>query len=287
MWDGRACWLTEDEIANGRCYASGERYDTGIGYSARAVRDGLRAALTQGLLVWREQVGIRQYALYLQGLQAQVAELTQLVAALLHVLNEAGITVPPRLLAASTPGWEASRPAGEESRPPAEASRPVAEASTPPSIQTRLTDTQEKTIPSSDTHAHLASSQNAGAAGVVLPLDILHALDQVGYHRTRKALAELQKAYAENPAYIRQWLDHLVHTRAGDPQVAGFFRKVVLRERLPFPGTSDGAGRSDCPQCHGAGVVLDSSGMHAVRCPVCAHGGELQTINNRNKISSQ
>lgn len=74
-WDGRACWLTEDEIAHGRQYATGEeRYDAGIGYSLRAVHDGLREALAQGLLVWRENArqnasqNARQYALYLQGM---------------------------------------------------------------------------------------------------------------------------------------------------------------------------------------------------------------------------
>ncbi len=82
-WDGRACWLTEDEIAHGRQYATGEElYDAGISYSLRAVHDGLREALAQGLLVWRENArrnagqnarqnacqNVRQYALYLQGM---------------------------------------------------------------------------------------------------------------------------------------------------------------------------------------------------------------------------
>ncbi len=59
-WDGRACWLSEDEIAYGRRYASGERYDTGIGYSTRAVRDGLREAVAHSLLVWRVYGGLIQ-----------------------------------------------------------------------------------------------------------------------------------------------------------------------------------------------------------------------------------
>ena len=54
----------------------------------------------------------------------------------------------------------------------------------------------------------------------------------------------------------------------GDPRTAGFFRQVVLRERVPFAGTGREPGRADCPVCHGAGVVLDSRGEKAVRYPV-------------------
>ncbi len=65
---------------------------------------------------------------------------------------------------------------------------------------------------------------------------------------------------------------HLAHTRAGDPRAAGFFRQVVLRERVPLPGTGKQPGRANCPVCHGAGVVLDDRGERVVRCPVCQRG---------------
>ena len=325
-WDGRACWLTEDEITHGRQYATGEQsYDAGIGYSVRAVHDGLREALAQGLLVWREKTdtGIRQYALYLQGmmmgddgefqgwapftepvsssdasapdvpveppqrpvsapaeLPPQIVELIQHIMALPEILAAAGIALPPGLAAeavspaASIPPVEASTPPTEASRPTLEASRPLAEESTLPYIQT-LIDTQ-KTLTSSDTHAPRALCKDDAKTGddaeVVLPVDIQSALAQIGFHRTRKALCEVRTLYDEDPAYVRQWLQHLAHTRAGDPRAAGFFRQVVLRERLPFPGTGKQPGRADCPECHGAGVVLDDRGEKAVRCPVCQPG---------------
>ncbi len=76
-WDGgweRPCWLTAEEIAAGRRYRSaaraGERYDEGIGYSERALRDALAEGVKRGWLVWQEpEGGGRVYALHLTGMQ--------------------------------------------------------------------------------------------------------------------------------------------------------------------------------------------------------------------------
>ena len=55
----------------------------------------------------------------------------------------------------------------------------------------------------------------------------------------------------------------------GNSGAAEFFPQVVLRERTPFAGAGSAPGHADCPECHEAGVVLDSRGERAVRCPVC------------------
>lgn len=364
-WDGRACWLTEDEIANGRRYATREeRYDSGIGYSTRAVHDGLREAVTQGLLVWRDNArqNARQYALYLQGmvigddgefqgwatstvpaspaeaagpgfpaeslqrqfavpaepspqrevaapaelpphrqatvpaeLSAHIVELIQRLTVLLEMLV-ATVTVPSGLgavtdsPATSTPSEEAnsptlaandatevaaSSPSTVASSPALATSSPSGEEQTPPYIQTLL-DTPKTHPSSSDTHGPRAldadTAKTDDDAEVVLPEEIQQQLAQIGFHRTRKAWREVQAVYAADPAYVRQWLHHLAHTRPGDPRVAGFFRQAVLREHVPLPGMGRGPGQADCPVCHGAGVVLDDRGECAVRCPVCQSG---------------
>jgi hypothetical protein len=72
-WD-EPRWLTEEEIANGRRYRSrerrGQRYDAGIGYSARSVRSALAEGVRQRWLVWREDetTGKKRYALHLRGM---------------------------------------------------------------------------------------------------------------------------------------------------------------------------------------------------------------------------
>jgi len=76
-WEGgweRPCWLTAEEFAAGRRYRSaikaGERYDEGLGYSERALRDALAEGVKRGWLVWQEVTsGGRVYALHLKGMR--------------------------------------------------------------------------------------------------------------------------------------------------------------------------------------------------------------------------
>lgn len=61
-------WLDADDVANGRRYRSdkrrGERYDQGIGYTVRQVRDALEEAVQRELLIWREREdGGKEYTL--------------------------------------------------------------------------------------------------------------------------------------------------------------------------------------------------------------------------------
>jgi len=68
------CWLTMEEIAAGRRYRAaaqqGERYDDGIGYSVRALRDTLAEGIKRGWWVWQAtEDGGRVYALHLKGMQ--------------------------------------------------------------------------------------------------------------------------------------------------------------------------------------------------------------------------
>jgi len=72
-WD-EPCWLTEDEIASGRRYRSpqrcGERYDDGIGYSTRSIRDALAEGVRRRWLVWYKdgETGKKHHALHLKGM---------------------------------------------------------------------------------------------------------------------------------------------------------------------------------------------------------------------------
>ena len=70
-WQERADeihFLTADEVARGRQYADGTRYDDGIGYSVERTRDALERAVESGWLVLRERTShggrpVREYTL--------------------------------------------------------------------------------------------------------------------------------------------------------------------------------------------------------------------------------
>ncbi len=66
-------------------------------------------------------------------------------------------------------------------------------------------------------------------------------------------MQELLEAYRQDPDRIRWWIEHLVTTRAGDPQAGGSLLQTVVREGAPVPGP----GRSvKCSFCNGRGFVL-------------------------------
>ncbi|MCP4541809.1 MAG: hypothetical protein GY832_32155, partial [Chloroflexi bacterium] len=74
-WHGngdKAHWMNIDDVANGRRYRSderrGERYDRGIGYSERSVRDALNEGVKRGWLVCRQEEK-KEYALHLKGMR--------------------------------------------------------------------------------------------------------------------------------------------------------------------------------------------------------------------------
>lgn len=60
-------WLDTDDLADGRRYRSEERqeerYDRGIGYIPRKIRDALDEGVSRGLLVWRQVGNGREFAL--------------------------------------------------------------------------------------------------------------------------------------------------------------------------------------------------------------------------------
>jgi hypothetical protein len=60
-------WLDVDDVANGRKYRSdarrGDRYDDGIGYTIRKLRDALEEGVQRELLVWRQGQSGKEYAL--------------------------------------------------------------------------------------------------------------------------------------------------------------------------------------------------------------------------------
>lgn len=113
-WDGgweRPCWLTTEEFAAGRRYRSaarqGERYDEGIGYAERTLRDALAEGVKRGWLVWQEtESGARVYALHLKGMQ---------VAADGRFLGLAGDAVDERAPVEAPAGQPAPRPAAAPS----------------------------------------------------------------------------------------------------------------------------------------------------------------------------
>ena len=70
-------WLTAEEVANGRKYSDGTRYDNGTGFALATVQRALKKASELGLVVWQEDFdgGIitRKYNLRFQGMKTDAS----------------------------------------------------------------------------------------------------------------------------------------------------------------------------------------------------------------------
>ncbi len=275
-WEGgwhEACWMTAEEVAEGRRYRSaerrGERYDGGIGYSVRAVRDALKQAVEHGWLVWRrDRRGQIEYALHLKGM---------VVSGEGEFLGFEGgeeesrpLTEESRPLGEeSRPPAEESRPLEEESRPPAEESRPLEEESRPPAEESRPyinPDTFPDTL-SDTTTRHPAAGGGGGDANTHL----LRRLTSLNPPMSREDAVNLIAAYG--PDLIQGWLKVLEN----DPTVRSVPALLIhkLRTGQTPPGGDRRRPAPECPLCGGTGVVRiagpegDPDRGRTVVCPRC------------------
>lgn len=314
-WHGsrhEPCWLSEEEIAQGRTFQTQERgeqrYDQGTAYSPRAVREALKEGETRRWLVWRWHGGQRQHALYLQGMIA---------ADDVHFLGWQG-SVSPATVEPDLPDLPPSETAS--SRPPTGVKRHASSARGAGAAPERKADMErskaaveqskarqgtkysapymEETdtpfqTPTADTNAAALSSLATPNANVItaalsptpipdprastppaaLPPALQGQVRRLRF-RGKGPLGELRAAYAKDPQRISRWLEHLVATRADDPQVGGFLLQVVVREQAPAP-TCITANEQSCSFCLGAGVlhlqVAADDPQHCLRipCPRC------------------
>jgi len=311
-WDGgweRPCWLTTEEIAAGRRYRSaaraGERYDDGIGYSERALRDALTEGAKRGWLVWQEtECGGRAYALHLKGMQvaddgrclglvgdgideraplepsarssalsaipcpepSDAARLAQLEAQVRTLTQEVQALTAALVNVGIAPPAAPGTVGVEESKAVTEQSK-AATAESKAVGGGKYSTSYTDTPDTFQTPApDTRSAQPPAAGGGGDTLpDDLRQLLNELGFRGRRPLAELMAAYQAEPARVGGWIQHLSRQRAEYQQPAGFLLQSVVRERLALP----------------PGVVGRASGNGAAPadpCLVCGGSG-IVTLN--------
>ena len=312
-WDGgweRPCWLTTEEIAAGRRYRSaarqGERYDDGIGYSERALRDALAEGVKRSWLVWQElERGGRVYALHLKGMQvaedgrflgmkgeaaderspleapqtppapcpepprpADAARLAQLEA------EVRALTQTVQALAAALAGVEIA-PSQAQSTVAVEESKAVAEASKAPTAESKAVGGGKCSTSYTDTpdtsqtpatDTRTARSAAGGGGADALPDDLRQALQALDF-RGRRPLTELATAYQTEPARVGGWIQHVSQHRAEYHQPAGFLLQSVVRESLALPVDAIPASNSNGAGSTGPCAVCGGPGVVTLNLP--------------------
>jgi len=218
-WEGgweRPCWLTTEEIAAGRRYRSaaraGERYDEGIGYSERALRDALAEGVRRGWLVWQEMAsGGRVYALHLKGMQ---------VAEDGRFLGLAGDITDERAPLAEAPVQALPAPSA--------AARPEQAAAADPARLAQL-EAQVRAL----TQEVQALTAALAGVGVALPTQ---AQSAAGAAQSKAATAQSKAATAQSKAATAESTAHLIQTPQTPHRHQHQTRAARSRRRLVVVG---------------------------------------------------
>ena len=233
-------WLSADEIAAGRLYSDGRRYDDGTGFEISSIHRALKEAVALGLIVWTEkyEAGInkRLFNLHIKGMR----------------INENGEYL----------GFAAEEPAqscesnemvcdGIDGNPICEIGNPeradasvlgnnkevhstnVARSGREYTLKDTFSKHELKTPSSRGAKKTKRKRHRAKKAGdgdlPNLPDDLIEILTEIGWN---DSLRSIQKVYQNDPALVRAWAEH-TQEKTGLTNKAGYFRKRLFSGEKP------------------------------------------------------
>lgn len=214
-------WLTAEEIANGRKYSDGKRYDNGTGFAIATVQRALKKAVALGLVVWQEHFdnGIitRKYNLRFQNMKTDASgmfledanDAIEEVCDANEVVDDAIEVVSDAIEGTIANANEVVNDAVEDASDANEA-RSLKDTSldtpsrhdieTPPTPQR---DGQSEHHPVvGDGYSPKSMLKNYGQ----LPTEIVDSLREIGW---ADKTTEVQIIFEKNPALVKKWIDYV------------------------------------------------------------------------------
>lgn len=220
-------WLTAEEVANGRKYSDGRRYDNGIGFALATVQRALKKAAALKLVVWQEYFDggtiTRKYNLRFQGMKSDDSgmfleepdDAIEEVCDANEVVNDAieGIS------------GDANEVASDANDVVNDAIEEVCDANEARSLKDTLKDTHSRHIRKTPTTPHTAgqsehhsrqderhivggehkSEKPLSEKSSQLPMEIVNALQKIGWADNT---IEVQVACQKKPALVQAWIGY-------------------------------------------------------------------------------
>jgi hypothetical protein len=230
-------WLTAEEIANGRKYSDGKRYDNGTGFALATVQRALKKAGELGLVAWQEYFdgGIitRKYNLRFQGMNIDAAgRLIEDANDANEVVDDANEVVNDAIEGISTNANEEVDDAVEDA---CDANEAVDDANEERSLK----DTSLDTIPRHEIKtpsprrtkkikkpAPPPKSQvvDGDDEKIILPDEIVAMLEEMDWSDTTTVI---ERYYAKDAQRVKSWAEYALQ-KSGLTNRAGYFRKRLL-----------------------------------------------------------
>ncbi|MBL6983049.1 MAG: hypothetical protein ISR58_17885 [Anaerolineales bacterium] len=233
-------WLSADEIAEGRQYSDGFRYDAGTGFDVSSIHRALKEALALGLIVWIEkyEAGITTRLFNLKFKEMHASEIGEY----LGLEKEDAIQTSGTIEVVSDANDDNLICAIEEPNSTHEVVNCINDAvsGTDDERSDRehtLKNTHPKHVmktPSpkgtKKTKRKRHSPKNAGDDDVPkLPDDLIEILSEIGWS---DSLLPIQQLYRKKPALVREWAKY-TQGKTGLNNRAGYFRKRLFSGEKP------------------------------------------------------
>ncbi len=228
-------WLSADEIAAGRLYSDGSRYDAGTGFDVSSIHRALKEALALGLVVWIEKyesgISTRLFNLRFKGMHTNengeylglAAEESTQASGAIEVVSDA--KDDNLVCTIEEPGGTNDV---VDCTHEAIGSTDEARSGREYTLKDTLLKHELKT-PSSKgakkTKRKRHSAKKAGDGGLPkLPDDLIEILTDIGWN---DSLLPIQQVYQNDPKLVRAWAEH-TQEKTGLTNKAGYFRKRLF-----------------------------------------------------------
>ncbi len=243
-------WLSANEIATGRLYSDGHRYDAGTGFTVVSVHRALKEAVALGLIVWTEKyeggISTRLFNLHIKGmcidergeyLGFSAEEHSEDNNAIETVCNTRdGDTISPISDSKGTNSLATNTNKGANNTDGARSGGEYTLKNTHPKhiMKTPSSRGAKKTKRKGLSPKNTCDDDVPG-----LPDDLLEILAEIGWS---DSLLPIQQLYRKKPALVRGWAEY-AQGKIGLQNKAGYFRKRLFSGEKP-PMTKV-AGRED------------------------------------------
>lgn len=245
-------WLSADEIAAGRLYSDGRRYDAGTGFTVVSSHRALKEALALGLIVWTEKyeggISTRLFNLHIKGMRTN--EYGEYLGFAAKEHPEASNTIEVVSNANETnPICTSEKPSNTNEV----VAFTIEAVSNTDEVRSGRGYTLKDTLAKHELNTPSSSgskkrkrkrrpAKHADDDGPPkLPDDLIEILAEIGWN---DSLRPIQQRYQEEPELVRAWAEHS-QEKTGLRNKAGYFRKRLFSgEKPPIAKVVDREGRN-------------------------------------------
>ena len=238
-------WLTVEEIAHGRQYSDGRKYDNGTGFGISTIHRALDEAIQLNLIVWEERyeagISFRRYNLYLKGMpvdsQGQYLANTDKAKEVVSSVIDNNQKISKKdIEIADEDIKNTNEDTGSANEARSDGGHTLTNTKNKHSFKTPSSGQQSK---KRKRHKSKRARDGDGSDLLPLPNELLSLLQKMGWN---DSFGIIQEHYTNNPQRTITWAKCALE-KPGLTSRAGYFRKRLASGEHPPPEVKNNSGK--------------------------------------------